>query len=162
MIRTVMGIALASTTLLTAAQAADVVADAGAKIVAPLEIENTAALYFGTVAPSLTDDDTVAVKADGSKVCGAELSCLTDDHTAAEFAVTGANGQSYTITLPREAKIANGDGDEMEITNFAGSKASGTLSGGKDSFTVGGILNVAAKQPEGDYKGTFVVTVEYQ
>lgn len=162
MIRKLMGLALASTALASAAQAADVVAGAGAKIVAPLQIENTTDLYFGTIAPSLTDNDVVQVSFDGSKDCGAALSCLSDDHTAAAFAVSGAEGQSYTIALPTQATIRNGNGDEMTIANFAGSKPNGTLANGTDSFTVGGVLNVAARQAAGDYQGTFVVTVEYQ
>ena len=46
--------AVAVASLMTgAAFAAKVESDAGAKIVAPLQISNVTALYFGTVAPSL-------------------------------------------------------------------------------------------------------------
>jgi hypothetical protein len=154
--------ALSGFALVAGAQAADVTSDAGAKIVAPLQIENVTALYFGTIAPSLTQADGVLVAPDGSKECGQALSCLSDDHTAAAFQVSGADGYSYTIALPTETTIRNANGDEMIIENFAGSKANGTLANGQDDFTVGGYLNVAANQPEGDYTGTFVVTVEYQ
>ncbi len=136
--------------------------DAGAKIVAPLQIKNVAPLYFGTIAPSLTVADVVAVSAAGVLNCGVELTCFTSDQTAAAFDVTGAVDAAYTIDLPTDIKIENGQGDTMRVTKFEGSKAIGTLSNGQDRFTVGGILEVGANQATGDYKGTFTVAVEYQ
>ena len=155
--------AVAVASLMTsAAFAAEVESQAGAKIVAPLQISNVAALYFGTVAPSLTAADTVVVSPAGAKTCGAELTCLTDDHTAAEFKVTGEADASYTIDLPNEIKIDNGSGDAMIVADFTGSKSNGTLVSGADNFTVGGTLAVEANQANGDYTGTFTVAVEYQ
>lgn len=148
--------------LANAAIAADVSSDAGAKIVAPLQIANTTALYFGTIAPSLSSADTVVVSPAGAKSCGAELTCLTDDHTAAAFNVTGEADLSYTIDLPTSIQISNGAGANMTVNNFTGSKANGTLVSGADSFTVGGTLAVAANQATGEYTGTFTVAVEYQ
>jgi len=142
--------------------AADVEADAGAKIVAPLQISNNTALYFGTIAPSLTSADNVIVSPAGTKSCGAELTCLTDDHTAANFKVSGEADASYTIELPNSINIANGAGGSMVVDGFTGSKSSGTLVSGADSFNVGGTLGVAANQPSGEYTGSFVVSVEYQ
>lgn len=145
-----------------AAHAANVSADAGAKIVAPLQISNSTALYFGTIAPSLTTADTVVVAPSGSKSCGAELTCLTDDHTAAAFNVTGEANASYTIDLPSSITISNGAGGTMTVDNFAGSKSNGTLVSGQDNFTVGGSLGVSANQATGEYTGTFTVAVNYQ
>ncbi|MEM8616153.1 MAG: DUF4402 domain-containing protein [Pseudomonadota bacterium] len=142
--------------------AAEVSSDAGAKIIAPLQIANSTALYFGTVAPSLTAADDVVVSAAGGKTCGSELTCLTNDHTAAAFMVTGEADKTYTISLPSSVTIANGAGGTMSIDQFTGSKAGGTLVSGTDTFTVGGTLNVAANQATGEYTGTFVVSVDYQ
>jgi len=140
--------AVAVASLMTgAAFAAEVESKAGAKIVAPLQISNVTALYFGTVAPSLTAADKVVVSPAGAKTCGAELTCLTDDHTAAQFKVTGE---------------ADGNGDSMIVADFKGSKSNGTLVSGADDFTVGGTLAVEANQATGDYTGTFTVAVEYQ
>lgn len=137
-------------------------ADAGAMIVAPLRLSNVTAMYFGTVAPSLTADDTVVLGPSGDKTCGSELTCLTDDHTAASFNVTGADNTSYTIDLPSTVNLANGNGVAMTVDGFNGSKESGTLANGADTFDVGGTLNVAANQATGEYTGSFIVTVEYQ
>jgi hypothetical protein len=145
-----------------AAHAAIAEAGAGAKIIAPLEITRTADLYFGTIAPSTTVADKVAVAADGSRQCGPALTCLTSDHTAAAFAVTGEADAFYTISLPSDIKLVNGNGTAMAVGSFKGSKADGQLLNGEDSFTVGGTLEVAARQEAGQYKGSFTVAVEYQ
>ena len=144
------------------AHAASVTSDAGAKIIAPLQIANSTALYFGTIAPSLTASDSVVVSPAGAKTCWSELTCLTDDHTAALFNVSGEADFSYTIELPNSVSISNGAGGTMTVDEFSGSKASGTLSAGTDSFTVGGKLSVAANQATGEYTGTFTVSVNYQ
>lgn len=159
---TSIAIALMASAIAAPSFASDVEADAGAKIVAPLQISNSTALYFGTIAPSLTSSDTVVVSPAGAKACGAELTCLTDDHTAAAFLVNGEAGASYTIDLPSQINISNGAGANMVVDAFTGSKNGGTLVAGEDNFTVGGTLDVAANQATGEYTGTFTVSVEYQ
>lgn len=144
------------------ANAAEAEAGAGAKIIAPLQIARTADLYFGTIAPSLTAADVVTVDANGTRVCGDALTCLTSDYSAAAFKVTGEADAAYTISLPDSISIVNKAGDKMEVTKFNGSKAGGTLIAGADSFTVGGSLLVGALQPAGQYTGSFTVAVEYQ
>ncbi len=143
------------------ATAQEVQSDAGAEIVAPLQVQNRTALYFGTIAPSIDSADTVLVSPAGAKECGAELTCLSDDHTAAAFAVTGDPERSYTIELPTSIEITSGD-DSMLVNNFLGSKTNGVLTSGADSFTVGGTLNVGANQASGEYTGAFTVSVNYQ
>ncbi|MEM9939509.1 MAG: DUF4402 domain-containing protein [Pseudomonadota bacterium] len=157
-------LALASAAALISAPAlaADANSSAGAEIVSPLQVTNTTALYFGTIAPSFTNGDTVVVSTAGAKACGSELTCLTADHTAAAFSVAGEADQTYTITLPSSVAISNGSGGSMTVDAFTGSKSTGTLVAGTDTFTVGGQLNVAANQATGEYTGTFAVTVEYQ
>ncbi len=147
-----------------AANAAPVTAEAGAgaKIIAPLEITNTAPLYFGTIAPSLTQSDMVFVSSAGDKRCGPALTCLTSDHTAAAFEVAGEADAVYTISLPGGIEITNEKGDAMKVFDFTGSKDAGRLVKGQDNFTVGGMLDVGVRQAAGKYTGRFVVAVEYQ
>ena len=153
---------LASFAAATSAQAQSADAGAGAKIIAPLEISNVTDLYFGTIAPSTTVADSVVVLADGSRKCGPALTCLTADHTAAAFAVTGEADAFYTINLPKEIKIVNDNGTAMRVSDFNGSKDGGQLLKGEDSFTVGGTLDVGVRQEAGKYTGSFTVAVEYQ
>jgi len=154
--------AIGATMVLAASAGAQTVqSSAGARIVAPLQVSNQTALYFGTIAPSVDSADTVLVAASGARTCGDALTCLTSDHTAAAFQVTGDPNRSYTIELPTSIDISSGD-DSMTVDNFAGSKASGTLVAGQDSFAVGGRLNVGANQASGEYTGAFTVSVNYQ
>lgn len=146
----------------TSAQAQSADAGAGAKIIAPLEISNVTDLYFGTIAPSTTVGDKVVVLADGSRKCGPALTCLTADHTAAAFAVTGEADAFYTISLPKQIRIVNPNGTSMMVSDFTGSKSKGQLLKGEDSFTVGGTLDVSVRQEAGKYTGSFTVAVEYQ
>jgi hypothetical protein len=156
--------ALATLSLAGAAQAAPESAEsgAGARIIAPLEISNTSSLYFGTIAPSLTQADVVVVTPFGDKKCGAALTCLTSDHTAAGFNVRGEADAVYTISLPGGIEITNEKGDTMKVHDFNGSKAAGLLINGEDNFTVGGTLDVGVRQAAGKYVGRFVAAVEYQ
>ncbi|MDG1824908.1 MAG: DUF4402 domain-containing protein [Henriciella sp.] len=142
----ILAMASAAALLAAPAFAADASSTAGADIIAPLQVSNTAPLYFGTIAPSTTASDTVIVNAAGAKTCGSELTCLTTDHTAAAFDVAGEADYSYAITLPSSVNISNGSGGTMAVNNF----------------TVGGTLTVAANQASGEYTGTFAITVEYQ
>lgn len=155
-------VVLASLAATTSAQAQSADAGAGAKIIAPLEISNVTDLYFGTIAPSTSVADIVTVAADGSRKCGPALTCLTADHTAAAFAVTGEADAFYTISLPKEIKIVNENGTAMRVADFTGSKANGQILKGEDSFTVGGTLDVGVRQEAGKYTGSFTVAVEYQ
>lgn len=100
--------------------------------------------------------------ADGSRKFGPALTCLTADHTAAAFAVTGEADVFYTISLPKEIKIVNENGTAMRVADFNGSKACGQLLKGEDSFTVGGTLDVGVRQEASKYTGSFTVAVEYQ
>lgn len=160
----IIGAALLAATFATsgAALAATANSDAGAKIIAPLRVENTQRLYFGTIAPSVTQASTVSLSAAGVRNCGT-ATCLGEDFTPAAFRVTGETDYNYSIEVPAGVvTIANGSGVQMEISNFAASKDAGTLAGGEDSFTVGGDLAVAQNQAGGVYTGSFAVTVEYQ
>jgi hypothetical protein len=78
-----------------AANAATADAGAGAKIIAPLEISRTADLYFGTIAPSTTVGDKVAVAADGSRVAvlaGGVVYESSDNGATFTQRVTGITG----------------------------------------------------------------------
>ena len=162
--KNILNAVIAAAMLASAGAAAAATTDgtAGALIIAPLQVAKKADLYFGTIAPSLTTGDVVVVGFDGSKKCGAALTCLSTDETAASFAVTGEPDYSYIVTLPTTATIANAKGVQMDIVNFTGSKDSGLLVNGADNFEVGGTLKVAANQPAGKYTGSFTVAVEYQ
>jgi len=144
----------------TSASAAEATGSAGATIIAPLAISNTAGLNFGTVAPG-SESATVTLGSDGTRTCAAALTCLDENHQAAAFAVTGQSGYSYNITVPASVTMSDGGSNSMTAT-LSGSKSSGTITDGTDSFTVGGVLTVAGSQAAGSYTGSFTVEVAYQ
>ncbi len=160
-----LGVTALTLSVAAVSNASEVDSDAGAKIVAPLEITNTASLYFGTIAPSLDQDENIFVDSTGIRDCGSAVTCLTNDHSAAQFTVSGEDGMSYYINLPGdgEVELSNGSGGTMSVSSFVSSKADeiGTLTGGTEDFAVGANLSVTANQPTGDYVGTFAVSVEY-
>jgi len=154
---TLAGAAIA---LSTSASAAEATGSAGATIIAPLAISNTAGLNFGTVAPG-SESATVVLATDGTRTCAAALTCLDENHQAAAFAVTGQSSYSYDITVPASVTMTDGGSNSMTAT-LSGSKSSGTITDGTDSFTVGGTLTVAGSQAAGSYTGSFTVEVAYQ
>ncbi len=91
------------------------------------------------------------------------MDCIGGGFAAASFDVTGAPGQTYSITLPPNGTVTlTGPGASMDVDTFnhdAG--ASPTLVGGSDTFNVGATLSVADTQAGGNYSGTFAVTVNY-
>jgi len=153
---------LASAVSLGVAHAADVTAKAGGSIIDALTIEKTEDLYFGTIVPSATASDTVRINTGGELICGASLTCLGDDASVAAFSVRGERRFTYSVSLPEQVVLSNGS-DTMTIISLDSSIGSqGTIApNGRDAFTVGGTLSVAASQAPGDYSGTFNVTVEY-
>ena len=73
--------------------------------------------------------------------------------------MTGASGASYSVTVPASVSLT-GPGTAMTatLTNDGG----GSLTGGTDTFNVGGTLSVGASQTAGSYSGTYTVSVNYQ
>jgi len=143
-------------------------ASSSATIVTPIAITKTVDMNFGNVAVS-TAAGTVVLAPAGSrtKTGGVTLPATAGTVTAASFTVTGTPTYTYAITLPSTATtITRGGGTEtMTVDNWSSSPATtGTLSsGGSETLTVGGTLNVGGSQLAGTYvSGTpFNVTVNY-
>jgi hypothetical protein len=80
----------------------------------------------------------------------------------ATFTVTGAASATYAITLPTSITLSS-PGGSLTVTPVTSTPSlTGLLSAtGQQTLAVGGTLNVAANQADGDYTGTFSVTVAY-
>ena len=77
------------------------------------------------------------------------------------FNVTGAENQSMTIQVSDSVELT-GTGDSMTVDNFVTEPASNlTLNGTSGQIKVGADLTVNQGQDEGDYTGTYQVTVSY-
>ncbi len=125
-------------------------------------ITSSAGLDFGDVfrGPSA---GTVLLTAAGVRTSSLTLGAL-HAVSAAAFTVTGGANATYAITLPTSITLTGPAGSTaMTVDTFTSNPGStGTLSsGGTQVLTVGASLDVGANQADGDYNGTFTVTVTY-
>lgn len=158
----------ATATAFAAGTSASATGTAQVKIRKAITISNTAALDFGgLVVAAGSGSDTATVSAAGAfsnTSAGGSIVGTFNTAAAAAFQVNGTKGATYAITLPGAASTLNGsNGGTLSVGTFTGSKATGTLSlaAGQDTFTVGATLTVPNNAVDGDYTGTFSVTVAY-
>ena len=147
------------------ANSASATANAKARIVnqITLAVAGTSELNFGDVVPSSVTLGTVSLTPAGIRAAAGGVTLGSSTAVGVPtFNVGGQANATYAITLPAGASTLTSGANTMTVDTFTGSKATGTLSaGGADSFTVGGMLHVAANQAAGSYAGTFSVTVTY-
>ena len=148
---------------------------AGAKIIVPLALTQTAVLHMGTMSVLAGTAGTCILSTNNIRTTGGAggvtLSAMNPPSTNAAYHVVGEPLYDYAITLPASINVSNGTpADDMLInalTTKCLSESSDGLIGtllavdGDDDFTVGGTLNVAAGQTAGVYAGAFNVTVNY-
>lgn len=139
-------------------------ANAGARIITPLKIENTdgQSLEFGNIVASEAGGTvTVAPGATAATYDGVAAPFgLAGDIRAAKFTVTGDGSSKYTIKIAQVTALTSGS-NTMELTDFT-HNSSNKLTAGTETFEVGATLNVGEKQAAGTYLGSFKVTVAYE
>lgn len=82
------------------------------------------------------------------------------------FAVDGIAGRTVYITLPSEVLLYNENNSTLSVNNFVSNVGNSLTLGGTDisgngSFNVGATLNIPSNATEGNYSGTYTVTVSY-
>jgi len=146
--------------------------NAGAIIINGLRVIKRQDLYFGVIAPSLTEFGTVKTNRGRNfdSECGATLTCLEPGNRA-RFTVIGEANRIVSISDPSSIEIRDSRGNSMTVDTFfgAGSGDNSTWRGwqkirsnGISRFNVGAVLHVKPNQPRGDYVGTFTLNFEYQ
>jgi hypothetical protein len=128
-------------------------------------------LNFGVVIPG-TAAGTVVVAAGssvgvnptvtGTGVTMASYTACSPGH----FAVTGEKDTNYVITIPASITLTHSTigSNTMTVDNLTSSKSTNQPvldEDGKDTFSVGGTLHLAAGQVSGTYNGQYNVTVAY-
>ncbi|MBX9797100.1 DUF4402 domain-containing protein [Sphingomonas sp.] len=141
------------------AQAQSATGDATVRILQAITVTKAADLNFGKVLPSGAAS-TVAIAADGSRTCGAGLSCFGTT-TAGAFNVTGSAGETVSVAIDNPTITLSNGAQSMTVALTA-STNSLQLVGGNGSFRVAGTLNVGANQAAGTYNGQYSVSVSYQ
>lgn len=134
-----------------------------AKIVAPVTVTETHGLDFGTILAPTDSAKKVTISTDGSRSDGGSgILVKTNEGKAGLFDVTGAENQSMKINVPSSATLTSKEGGSMTVNNFVTEPANNlTLSGTSGQIKVGADLAVSQGQAEGDYTGTYTVTVSY-
>ena len=160
--------ALASTVVFAAGNTATTSANAKVKIRKAITLTKTADLDFGGVIESgnAADTGSVTVSAAGAMTStGASISGTFNTTAGAAFNVGGSKNATYVITLPSTAvSLTGSNGGTLNVDTFTSATGSGTAtlsSTGTDTLTVGAKLTVPGNATEGDYTGSFSVTVAY-
>lgn len=152
------------------AMAASATATSTSTVVAAINIQKTSDLAFGNFAASAASG-TVTITPGGTRTAADGVTAISGGTaTAAKFDVTGQAGLGYSIAIVASPLTDAGGTNSMTLTPISDFTASGstsntisagTLTGGAQSFYVGGVLSVAANQAAGDYSGTVTATVNY-
>lgn len=119
-------------------------------------------LSFGDVFMSPTAGTVVLTPAGARSATGGVTLGSLSPSGAATFTVTGAASTTYAITLPASITLSI-PGNTLTVSSVTSTPSlTGVLdASGNQTLAVGGTLNVAANQADGNYAGTFNVTVAY-
>lgn len=159
---------VAAATLVAAPAAATPVSAAAngkAIILIPLKLTNVRLLDFGTVVTSSSpgtvtiDQNTGLASPSGGVTI---VTSPTDGRALFDFA--GTANQTVTFSITTATPLALSDGtDTINVSSLALNTTTGTVDPTtlKVEVAVGGILDVPANQPDGDYTGKFDVTADY-
>lgn len=146
--------ALASAAAITA-HAATTTGTARANVVGSLSVTEGTELSFGTFSPG---DSEGSVTSSGQTAGGVRHFGGTT--TDGSFTITGGPGAQVSVDVPTNVTLEKG-GDSM-IAALESTAGGATLDGtGNLTFTVSGMLTVDQAQPEGEYVGEYIVTVNY-
>lgn len=161
-------VAAAAFGLAVPAQAAPVAppspAQGSALILKPLTLTKLGDLSFGTIVTSNVAG-TVAIPADGSApiITGGISHIPSDTGARARFAGAGTAGQQIIVIADNPLTLSNGLGDTVNVLAITLDGPNVRTIDATRAFyvNVGGILYVAANQPEGLYEATLNVTAWY-
>lgn len=139
-------------------------AEGRALILKPLTLTKLGDLSFGTIITS-NAAGTIAIPADGSApiLTGGVAHIPSDTGGRARFAGAGTAGQQIIVIADNPLTLSNGLGDTVNVLAITldGPNVR-TIDATRAFFVnVGGILHVAADQPEGIYENTLNVTAWY-
>lgn len=145
---------------------------ASARIYVPISLNKTADLSFGDIFADTTGGDVTLNPQTTGRISGGPVLATTGTVTPAAFTVSGKRNASYAIILPVSITLAGPGGASMTVGSFTASvgggapasNATGLLpnaASASQTFAVGGTLTLGASQTDGDYTGTFDVTVAY-
>lgn len=143
--------------------AAGAPAPAKAILVSPLSLVNTEDLDFGSIVAGATAGTVTVNENSGVRSTTGGATAAGGTPRRAEFVGVGRPGILTIVSIGASPTLTNGTGGTM-ATALAVEGGAGLrlLPGsGIQTFRVGGTLSVAANQQQGNYTGTFTMTVIY-
>lgn len=161
----------ASIGLCAPAHAADMPGTVSATVVRPNSLIKTDDLDFGTLVSGTTGGTATIDAVTGARTTSGGTTPVGAGFQRAQFQGTGGIllitvSGSTSVTLTR----AGGGATPMTATLVRAASTSGggiallgstLLPSGVQTYYIGGTLTVPANQPDGDYSGTFTLTVNY-
>ena len=137
-----------------------------ALILIPLTLTKVQDIHFGTIVPSTTTAGFVSINATtGARTGSAGLTLMpTDIGQRGRFAGAGTPNQQVIMTLTPPTDLANPAGDTIPVLamNLDG-PTTRTINASHSFFVgVGGVIFIAANQPEGLYSAVYDLTADYQ
>lgn len=129
----------------------------------PLSVVNTADLNFGTLVRGTTAGTATVNPTTGTRSTTGGTTAAGGAPGPAIFLATGVVNRVFIIALGTNPVLTNGTGGTMTVNPLMIDGPTLRLfgGGGVSTIKVGGVLNVAANQQEGNYTGTFNLTVIY-
>ncbi len=159
------GALIAATLATTPAVAATDDARGRATVLRPITVVRTGDLDFGTILRGTTAGRVVINASTGARTVTGGVLVAGGTPRRATFTITGTPRRVVTIRLtPTSTTLTNGNGGTMLVNAFTlnGSANRRLSATGTIALGVGARLNVAANQADGNYTGTFNLTINYQ
>jgi Mat/Ecp fimbriae major subunit len=166
--------ALASLTVHDLAHAATAPGTSRARVNRPITLSNSRDLNFGTVIRGATAGTVTLNARTGARTSTGGVVLAGAGFTTAAFAGSGTAARVVTVSLGATSiTLTNGTGPgTMTVNTFrisTNGAANQTLprnytipASRAMTYAIGGRLNVAANQADGDYSGTLNLTMNYQ
>ncbi len=157
-------VALSAGLYTTAASAVSINADADARVIAALIVNQTNGINFGDVVAGAAASTIQLTTAGLPTVTAGDAQLAGGTVQAGAYTLTGEVSKTYSISLPGLPVNITSGGNTMTVTAFnhdaGGAPAlDGT---GAGAFNVGATLNLSAGQAAGTYTGIWPLTVNYQ
>ena len=152
---------LALLALPSAAQSAQITANASANIVKPVSLTKLQDMDFGTLlVANYTGTRTIVMSRAGAVTCSIDITC-SGAPKQARFNIQGTNRLIVLISASSTG-LVNG-GTTLPFAPDAPASVTMTNSGAPGlDIDVGGTLTVGGAVPGGLYSGTITVTADYQ
>jgi hypothetical protein len=162
---------LAALATAPAAHAQSATSDSRAVTIGPLSVVNTAPLEFGDMIAGASAGTVFIDTRNNNVTSSGGVTLAGGNPSRANFIIYGTRNQVVDVTIAGSTTITHANGTDSMLINQMGIGNGGRNFGtfvrgrlpnaGVYNLTVGGRLNVDANQTDGEYSGTFTMTVDY-